>query len=393
MIGITFRFANIEVKPKNIMSNPTAGLYIHIPFCLSKCAYCSFCSIESVRLIPQYIKALARELEFYRRYFGEFATVYLGGGTPSLLKPGEIDLIFQAIRKNYIIKADAEITLEANAGDISAEYLKELRAIGINRLNVGIQSFNDKVLKILGRRHDARQAVSAITAAKQAGFKNLGIDLIYGVYGQSIKLWEDTIKQALAFMPEHISCYQLSLNEKTPLGRKYQSEGWRIPAENLAIEYFNVTADRLEGEGYLHYEVSNFARREKFISRHNTRYWRHEPYLGLGASAHSYLSGRRWWNKNVVARYIKDIAVDKNPVAASEQLTDDQLRLEELFLGLRTKRGINIKYYKRLYGVDLISDKKAVIEALIKNKLVIKQGGFLRPTRAGMAVADSLALI
>jgi len=375
------------------MSNLPASIYIHIPFCLSKCGYCSFYSIKSNKLIPQYLKALEKEIEFYSDLFSSFDTIYIGGGTPSLLTPKQIDFILQVVKNKFRMAKGTEITMEANAGDISQSYLKEVHALGINRLNIGIQSFDDRILKFLGRRHSAKEAFGALTDARKAGFKNLGIDLIYGVHGQTGKLWEDTIKKALEYLPEHLSCYQLSLDAETPLGKEYRQAGWKLPDEKAALKYFNAGADLLEAEGYVHYEVSNFARQEEYYSRHNSRYWRHEPYLGVGAAAHSYLANQRWWNKCSVAGYIKDIAEGKKPVAANEQLTDEQLRLEALFLGLRTKRGVDLKDYKRRYGVDLIKDNESFFEELIKNKLVIMQNGFLRPTRAGMAVADSLALI
>ncbi|MEN6490122.1 MAG: coproporphyrinogen-III oxidase family protein, partial [Smithella sp.] len=198
-----------------------AGIYIHVPFCLSKCAYCSFYSIESISLIPDYLTALQKEIKFYRKYFDSFDTIYIGGGTPSLLKTEQLANILSSIHKTYQITADAEITLEANPGDISLEYLKTLKGIGINRLNIGVQSFNDKLLKFLGRRHSAKEALAAIIASRQAGFDNLGIDLIYGVHGSGIKSWENTLQKAIAPAPEHICCYQLSLDDKTPLHQRY----------------------------------------------------------------------------------------------------------------------------------------------------------------------------
>ena len=268
-----------------------------------------------------------------------------------------------------------------------------MKNLGINRLNIGIQSFDDKILQLLGRRHSAKDAIAAIEAAREAGFNNMGIDLIYGVHGVSIKSWENTLQKAVSFAPEHISCYQLSLGENTPLYKKYSSEGWHLPDENTELKLFSTTADELENAGYIHYEVSNFARLDKFKSRHNQKYWRHTPYLGLGPAAHSFLNNKRWWNKAAVNTYLKEIAAGKMPVEDTETLSLEQLQLEALFLGLRTKAGIDLKRYKTRYGADLLKDKKTIIDELIKNKLVELKGGFLRPTRAGMAVADSLALI
>lgn len=377
----------------NYNTAPQAGLYIHFPFCLSKCGYCSFYSIQSIQLIPEYIAALKKEIEYYRKTFSSFDTIYIGGGTPSLLVPKQLVDIFTAINKYYKIDENAEITMEANPGDISLEYLKTLLAIGINRLNIGVQSFDDKLLSFLGRRHSAKEAVASIDKARQAGFNNLGIDLIYGVHGLSIKSWNNSLQKAVSSRPEHLSCYQLSLSEKTPLNKKYSSEGWHLPDENTELKLFLTTAEELENAGYIHYEVSNFARNDKFKSRHNQKYWRHVPYLGLGPAANSFLDNKRWWNKAAVKTYLKDIACGKMPLEDSETLSSEQLQLESLFLGLRTKDGIDLKHYKTRYGVDLITDKKPIIDALIKNKFLELKDGFLRPTRKGMAIADSLALI
>jgi oxygen-independent coproporphyrinogen-3 oxidase len=375
------------------MKSDQAGLYIHIPFCLSKCGYCSFYSIESLNLIPEYIVTLKKEIEYYRNVFSSFDTIYLGGGTPSLLSIGQLETIFKAINKSYNIDPHAEITMEVNPGDVSLEYFHALLLLGINRLNIGIQSFDDNILKFLGRRHNSEESISAINDSRKAGFDNIGIDLIYGIHGQNISLWKKTILQALSYAPEHISCYQLSLETGTPLYKKYALQNIKLPAEKEQLKFFHTTTDELEKAGYIHYEVSNFARQDKFKSRHNQKYWEHVPYLGLGPAAHSFLGNRRWWNTSAVKTYLKEIAQDKMPVENTETLSVEQLKLEALFLGLRTKAGIDLKRYKISYGVDLLVDKKTIIDALIKNKFVELKDGFLRPTRTGMAVADSLALI
>ena len=375
------------------MKKEQAGLYIHVPFCLSKCGYCSFCSIKSVNLIPDYIAALKKEIQHYRNVFSSFDTIYIGGGTPSLLSPQQLADSLEAVNKYYTIDKNTEITLEANPGDISFEYLKAVRDIGINRLNIGIQSFDDRILKFLGRRHSSKEAIAAIEASRQARFNNLGIDLIYGVRGLGIKSWKNTLQEAVSFAPEHLSCYQLSLDENTPLYKKYDAEGWHLPDEKAELKLFLTTAEELENAGYIHYEVSNFARRNKFKSRHNQKYWRHTPYLGLGPAANSFLDNKRWWNMASVNTYIEEIDDGKMPVEDAEILTTQQLRLEALFLGLRTKEGINLKHYKTKYGFDLLAEKKITIDTLTKNKLAALEKGSLRPTRAGMAVADSLALI
>jgi oxygen-independent coproporphyrinogen-3 oxidase len=375
------------------MKKEQAGLYIHIPFCLSKCGYCSFYSIKSINLIPEYIAALKKEIKYYSNVFSSFDTIYLGGGTPSLLSIGQLETIFNEINKSYKIDPHAEITMEVNPGDVSLEYLQALLSLGINRLNIGVQSFDDNILKFLGRRHNSSEAVSAINDSRKAGFDNIGIDLIYGVHGQKFSLWKKTLQKALSYTPEHISCYQLSLETGIPLHKEYALQGINLPAEKEQLKFFRATADELENADYIHYEVSNFARKDKFKSRHNQKYWQHVPYLGLGPAAHSFLGNRRWWNTSAVKTYLKEIAQGKMPLKNTETLSVEQLQLEALFLGLRTKAGIDLERYKTSYGVDLLKDKKIIIDALIKNNLVELKDGFLRPTRAGMAVADSLALI
>jgi len=375
------------------MKNEQAGLYIHIPFCKSKCGYCSFYSIKSLNLLPDFIDALKKEMKFYSKLFKSFDTVYLGGGTPSLLTPQQIETILKTVGKFYKIDPHAEITIEVNPGDVSLEYFQSLRLLGINRLNIGIQSFDDQLLKFLGRRHSASDALESMEAARDAGFSNIGLDLIYGVHHQDLKSWDKTLQKTITLKPEHISCYQLSLAPKTPLYQIYQEKSIKLPSNEQQTKYFFTTSEILENDGYLHYEVSNFAREECLKSKHNMKYWQHVPYLGLGPAAHSFLDNKRWWNKAAVKTYLQEISAGNMPVENTETLSAEQLQLEALFLGLRTKAGIDLKLYKIRYGVDLLEDKKSMIDLLIKNKLVELKDSFLRPTRAGMAVADSLALI
>ena len=375
------------------MHNDQAGLYIHVPFCLSKCGYCSFYSITSSNLIPEFVKAVSREMAFYKKSFQSFDTIYLGGGTPSLLSIQQIDNILKSVNDNFNIDRQTEKTMEVNPGDVSVEYFQQLRKQGINRLNIGIQSFNDSLLKFLGRRHSAQEAIAAMDTARQAGFDNIGIDLIYGVYGQDMKAWRETLNKALSFFPEHLSCYQLSLTGETPLYKQYRKENLQLPTENEALDFFMTTSKILTDAGYIHYEVSNFARTDSLKSRHNMKYWRHAPYLGLGPAAHSFLDSRRWWNKADVKTYLNAVGEGKKPVDKTESLSTEQLALEALFLSMRTKDGIHLQQYQDHFGADLLVDKKNVIDELMKNGLLELKDGRLQPTLAGMAVADSLALI
>jgi len=369
------------------------GLYIHIPFCLSKCHYCDFYSSTSISAVPDFLKALFKEMEMYRNRFNPFDTLYIGGGTPSLLSPSQLEDILTSVRRNFDLMADPEIAVETNPADLDRSLLESIREMGINRINVGVQSFDDKVLDFLSRRHSAKQAISAIQASRKAGFENIGLDLIYGVPGQDINSWLITLKEAVAFSPEHLSCYQLTLAAKTPLGIRYQAGEFLMPGEELQYEIFVKTSEFLKDAGYIHYEVSNFARGTKYASRHNQKYWDHSPYLGLGPSAHSFQANRRWWNHRSLEQYITEINAGILPVEETEILTTEQLRLEAFYLGLRTKKGVSFHDFKTRYRYDLFAEKREILNKLQEEGFIAIRDGCIYPTQAGLAVADSLALI
>jgi len=265
-------------------SEKIPGLYIHIPFCLSKCPYCDFYSSTSLSVVPDFLDALFKEMGMYRARFHSFDTVYIGGGTPSLLSPQQLENVLMKVRENFNLLSNTEITIETNPADLNRSFLESMRESKINRINIGVQSFDEKVLDFLGRRHSVKQAMSSVGDSRKAGFRNIGLDLIYCVPGQDIESWLDTLKQAVALSPEHLSCYQLTLEAKTPLGIRYQAGEFLVPGDALQHEFFMKTSQFLEDTGYLHYEVSNFARGKEYTSRHNQKYWDHSPYLGLGPS-------------------------------------------------------------------------------------------------------------
>ncbi len=374
-------------------SDKTPGLYIHIPFCLSKCHYCDFYSSTSISAIPGFLGALCQEMKMVGGRFGSFDTVYIGGGTPSLLSPRELENILASVRENFHLISDPEITIETNPADLNRSFLESIRRSGINRINVGVQSFDEDVLRFLGRRHSVKQAFSAVEASRKTGFDNVGLDLIYGVPGQDIDSWLSTLRQALVFFPEHISCYQLTLEPKTPLGRRYQAGELTVPGEEVQYQFFMKTSEFLEDAGYIHYEVSNFARKEEHASRHNQKYWDHSPFLGLGPSAHSFLCNRRWWNHRSIGRYLASINTGNLPVEETETLTVEQLRLEALYLGLRTKKGISLQGFKNQYHYDLLTEKKKILGRLEGEGFISIKDGCLHPTQTGLAIADSLSLI
>jgi len=375
------------------MVSKIPGLYIHIPFCLSKCPYCDFYSSTSLSAIPDFLNALFKEMEMYRSRFNPFDSVYIGGGTPSLLSPEQLENILVRVRRNFNLISNPEITIETNPADLNRSFLESMRENGINRINIGVQSFDEKALAFLGRRHSAKQAISAVETSRKAGFHNIGLDLIYGVPAQDIESWLDTLRQAAAFSPEHLSCYQLTLEEKTPLGIRYRAGEFSIPGEALQYEFFMKTSEFLEDAGYLHYEVSNFARGKEHTSRHNQKYWDHSPYLGLGPAAHSFQDNRRWWNRRSIDQYITAINAGNLPVEEAETLAIEQLRLEALYLGLRTRKGLYLEEFKNQYHCDLLTEKKKMLDKLEEEGFISIQNGYLYPTQIGLAVADSLSLI
>lgn len=373
------------------------GLYLHIPFCRSKCAYCGFYSRTDLSRIPDFLKGLRAEMTLYRAAFPRIDTVYLGGGTPSVLEAPHLEAILDALQRQFVIADGAEITVELNPGDLKAKALRTLRALGVNRITLGCQSFDDAVLAFLGRRHTARQGRDAILAARAAGFDHLGLDLIYGLpdpggeAGAAFRGWLETLRTALSFHPEHLSCYQLTLESGTPLAATLARSPLSLPDDDLSARYFLTTSERLEAAGYRHYEVSNYACDDDHRARHNRKYWDHTPYLGLGPAAHSFDGTRRWWNPRDLDAWIGSLREGARPIAGEEMLTRDQLRLEALFLGLRTWEGIDTVAFRRRYGLDLRAERGGEIRQLAAAGLVRSDGDRVSPTRRGLACADFLA--
>jgi len=293
----------------------SSGLYVHIPFCKTKCPYCDFFSIMSPGQVPAFLAALDAEARLYREQFSSFDTLYLGGGTPSLLEDPHLASLLASLRRHFNFSQDCEITLEANPDDITTGKLTLWRGLGLNRLSLGAQSFDENELRFLGRRHTAGQTTAAIGLIRAAGFTNLGLDLIYGLPGQPPAAWLNTLETALRFNPEHLSCYQLTLAAETPMGRE-AAQGDLVPLnEEAQREFFLLTTGFLKARGYLHYEVANFARREKYICRHNRKYWTRVPYLGLGPAAHSFNGSQRWWDFSSVEQYCSSLKAGAAPVA------------------------------------------------------------------------------
>ncbi|MDO9463001.1 MAG: radical SAM family heme chaperone HemW, partial [Deltaproteobacteria bacterium] len=324
----------------------------------------------------------------YKDRFAAFDSLYLGGGTPTLLAGRELTTLMDSLFRHFTFSPDTEITIEANPDDITLEKLALLRDLGTNRISLGAQSFDDRELQYLGRRHTARQTDKALEWIRASGFTNAGVDLMYGFAGQTEADWMQTMKHALDFEPEHLSCYQMTPAEGTPFG-KMLAEGRIKPLEEeKERDFFLLTSRFLEEHGYIHYEISNFARSEDFFSRHNRKYWRHAPYLGLGPSAHSFQDGVRWWNYRSIRKYCQALAEGKPPVDGTETLSAEQLRLEALYLGFRTRDGVSMEI---LHNSSPQADQ--ILSRLQKSGLVRVLKNRVLPTREGFAVADRLPLL
>ncbi|SHE81416.1 oxygen-independent coproporphyrinogen-3 oxidase [Desulfacinum infernum DSM 9756] len=363
------------------------GLYVHVPFCRGKCAYCDFYSEPSEALAFRWVDAVLREADLYKDLFSRFDTLYLGGGTPSLLSGEDLRRLLTGLRERFHFEASAEITLEANPDDVSPDRASLWRGLGINRLSLGVQSFDDRMLRLLGRRHNASQAVAAVETAREAGFSNLGVDLMWGLPEQTLAHWQSTLERALAFSPEHLSCYELTLERGTPFHQRALRGELSLPSEEESRRIFTTTSRFLETRGYVHYEISNFARGEPFQSRHNRKYWHHVPYLGLGPSAHSFDGRRRWWNVRSVRAYCERLEGGATPVAGEEVPGPDERRLEALLLGFRTREGVPLHLVGESHRV------RRAVEAAVADGLLALARGRLRPTLEGWLIADRLPLL
>ncbi|MDD9301036.1 MAG: radical SAM family heme chaperone HemW [Desulfobacter sp.] len=389
-------------------------LYIHVPFCIKKCRYCDFYSQTNLSWIPAYVSALCREISLgAAAVLNETAvpnlvdpgslvkTIYFGGGTPSVLPLGALETILKTLYRCHRIDPHAEITLEANPGTLDPDYLKGLKSLGINRLSLGVQSFDNKKLGLLGRIHIAAQSVNAIEAARAAGFDNLGLDMIFGVPKESNSFWKREMDTALGFCPEHLSCYMLTLEKDTPLYIWYEKGRFIPMAPDARADLFAFTDVYLENHGFSHYEISNFAGKKKNRSQHNSSYWDMVPYKGFGPSAHSYavlpgsgknLRHQRSWNCSDLNAYVDCLAQDRLPVDDYEILGVEEQMLERIMVGLRTDKGVDIKGFNGLSGSSFQTMFKDLVEQLESQRMGKYTGQTDRfgLTRAGWACLDSI---
>lgn len=377
------------------------SLYIHIPFCVKKCRYCDFCSYAGLdALVPAYIEALVAEVRLRapRWRLQPFDTLYIGGGTPTLLTADHVNSVLDACRQQLDLAALREATIEANPGTLSMSLLQGLRRVGLNRISIGVQSFLDDELALLGRIHTADQAIAAVRMARAAGFEQVSLDLLMGLPGQALAAWEQSLEQALALAPEHLSLYALALEEGTPLNEAVGAGHLPAPDEDLAADMYVWAERRLARAGYTHYEISNWARRKALPGKgrsarsnlclHNLRYWQNGRYLGLGAGAASYDGRTRSRNTGDVRGYIRQVERADIPTAESETLDAAGHMGETMMLALRTSRGMRWSDFQRRFGRPMLDVYGDVIGRLRADGLLAADERGIRLTRRGRLLGN-----
>ena len=375
------------------------GIYLHTPFCSAICPYCDFAvTVGGAGKRRRFADAVVAEIEIAAAdpwrgaaVTGPADTLYLGGGTPSLLEPGEMAAILGTLGARLAVAPRPWLAIEANPEDVSSESCAAWRRLGVAFLSLGVQSFEDERLALLGRRHTAAQARDAVAVALAAGFETVSLDLIYGLPGQSPQEWRVQLETALALAPQHLSCYQLTVEPGTPFAVMRRRGRLRELPEPRQAALFRLTHELLADHGYPAYEVSNFAAAPQHRSRHNAKHWRHVPYLGLGPSAHSFDGCRRWWNERRLEPWAEAVAAGRRPLGGEEPLSAGQLALEELMLALRTPEGLDLAGFRRRHGIDLVAANAEAIERLAAGRLIDRSADRLRPTVAGLAVAEGIA--
>lgn len=368
-----------------------AGIYVHIPFCKRKCHYCNFFSLASSKNKNAFTDVLLKEISLEQSYLESFPvqTIYFGGGTPSLLEPSGIQKILETLVKFFSISKNPEITLEANPDDINPESLKELRSLGINRLSIGIQSFFDRDLLFLNRIHSARTAQRSILDARNAGFQNLSIDLIYGIPGQVSSSWDQNLEIALSLEVPHISAYALTIEKKTILDLFIRQNKIPPPDEKSAVDQYRLLMRKMKERNYIQYEISNFCK-EGFYSIHNSNYWKSIPYLGLGPSAHSFNGTSRKWNISNLTTYLKNINSGIS-FSEEEKLTIFQRFNEYVMTSLRTNRGCSAQKIIDDFGFSFYDSFKKNISSVIDKGLMKEVAGNYFLTDEGKLFADGIA--
>jgi oxygen-independent coproporphyrinogen-3 oxidase len=369
----------------------SAGLYIHIPFCRSRCSYCDFATgLYQSELAEAYVRALAQEIRSTTYAGHSVDTVYFGGGTPSLLAPAQLEHLLIALHERFVIDRASEITLEINPGCAPVEKLREFRRLGINRASFGAQTFDDAELAKLGRSHTSADALRTFDDLRNCGFTNVSFDLIAGLPGQTLAGWRQNIDQALTLGPEHLSFYLLEVHSGTPLADHIRRGIQPVPDEDLAGEMYEWMLERATRAGYRHYEISNLSR-PGFYSQHNVKYWTAAPYYGFGCSAHSYDGeSRRWSNHRDVLKYVALIESGASPVVDEQRLSSDDVRAEAVFLGMRMMQGVDLRRYRESFGIDLRDEHREDLDRFCKAGLLEFDGDLVRLTRTGALLSNEV---
>lgn len=359
-----------------------AGLYIHVPFCRSRCSYCDFATgLYEGELAERYVRALIDEIRSSTAAGSSVDTIYFGGGTPSLLAAAQLDRILYALHDRFDVEAAAEITLEINPGSITVENLRDFHSLGINRASFGAQTFDDRELAKLGRSHTAAEARRTFHDLRAAGFENISFDLIAGLPGQTLAGWQSNVEEALELRPEHLSFYLLEVHSGTPLAQHIQRGLQPALDEDLAAVMYEWMLERAAQASYEHYEISNLCR-PGFQSRHNTKYWTAAPYFGFGCSSHSYDGEfRRWSNQRDVLKYVESVEHRFSPISEKQFLTESDIKAESLFLGLRLMRGVSL---------DLCKEYETDLERFREAGLVELDGDWVRLTRSGALLSNEV---
>ena len=370
-----------------------SGVYLHIPFCRSRCSYCDFATdvYKTSDAVDRYVKALVEEISKFEiqnlKSEIEVDTIYFGGGTPSLLNSASVEKVLNAVYKKFSIDGKAEITMEMNPATVSLETLKEYRNLGINRASFGAQTFDDTELKRLGRKHSASDVRETIALLREADFTNVSFDLIAGLPRQTIADWERNLDEALKLKPEHLSLYLLEIHEATPLAEQIKSGRQPLPDEDLAAEMYKMLVEEVEAKNYRQYEISNFCLPE-YESHHNSKYWTLDAVFGFGCSAHSFDGkNRRWSNERDTLKYVK--AVENNELEQIEDAEVD-IEFEYLFLGLRLKKGVDIQAFSERFETDLLLKYDKQINYLQEMELLKIDKGFLKLTEKGFLYSNEV---
>ena len=366
-----------------------AGIYIHIPFCKTRCTYCDFYTATNESQMDSFVAALCAEAKMRSEEADEAVrTVYFGGGTPSRLRQEHFEQIFDTLYTHYAIVPDVEITIEANPDDLTEDYLRMLSLLPFNRISIGIQSFDDDELTFLSRRHTGEEAATAVRRAQQHGFTNISIDLMYGLPGQTMKIWQSNLQKALELNIQHISAYHLIYEEKTRMYRLLKAGKIRPVREETSTEMFALLIDTLTAHGFIHYEISAFGR-EGCFSQHNSAYWKDVQYVGLGPAAHSYDGDHRSWNVASLNRYIRSIGAG-TPEREVEQLSLHDRYNEYILTGLRTMWGLDLQELRARFGEQLHDYCLKHAQRYIDQKLLQREEGILRLTREGIFISDGI---